>query len=133
MITDVFLNQKRANVCEHTVRTMPRDGFGRVPFIRRSHHFLVRFSSFLNYCCVISTFLSTWFYQKNEQFSRWKIRIKEHMKNLDISNFTEVFVNQKRVNVCEQTVWNAIFWLIKTSMSDEMSQFPGCSFICSFI
>ena len=31
MITDVFLDQKRVNVCEHTVKTAPCDSFGKVP------------------------------------------------------------------------------------------------------
>ena len=29
--TDVFLDQKRVNVCEHTVKTAPCDSFGKVP------------------------------------------------------------------------------------------------------
>jgi hypothetical protein len=31
MITDVFLDQKRVNVCEHTVKTAPCESFGKVP------------------------------------------------------------------------------------------------------
>ena len=31
MITDIFLNQKRVNICEHTVNTVPRESFGKVP------------------------------------------------------------------------------------------------------
>ena len=31
MITDVFLNQKRVNVCEQMVKMAPRKSFGKVP------------------------------------------------------------------------------------------------------
>ena len=30
-ITYVFLDQKRLNICEHTVKTTPRHSFGKVP------------------------------------------------------------------------------------------------------
>ena len=30
-ITDVFLDQKRVNVCEHSVKKVPRESFGKVP------------------------------------------------------------------------------------------------------
>ena len=31
MITDVFLDQKRVNVCEHTVKMAPREHFAKEP------------------------------------------------------------------------------------------------------
>ena len=31
MITDVFLDQKRVNICEHTVKMVPCDSFGKAP------------------------------------------------------------------------------------------------------
>ena len=31
MVTDIFLNQKRVNVCEQTEKTAPHDSFGKVP------------------------------------------------------------------------------------------------------
>ena len=31
MITDVFLDQKRVNICEHTVKTAQHESFGKVP------------------------------------------------------------------------------------------------------
>jgi hypothetical protein len=31
MVTDVFLDLKRVNVCEHMVKAAPRDRFKRVP------------------------------------------------------------------------------------------------------
>jgi hypothetical protein len=31
MITDVFLDQKRVNVCEHIVKTVPHESFGKLP------------------------------------------------------------------------------------------------------
>ena len=31
MITDVFLDQKRANVCEHPIKIAPHESFGKVP------------------------------------------------------------------------------------------------------
>jgi hypothetical protein len=31
MITNVFLDQKRINVCEHMVKTAPHDGFTKMP------------------------------------------------------------------------------------------------------
>ena len=31
MITDVFLDQKKVNVCEHTVKMAPHESFGKVP------------------------------------------------------------------------------------------------------
>ena len=31
MITDFFLDQKRVNVCEHTVKTVPHKSFGEMP------------------------------------------------------------------------------------------------------
>jgi hypothetical protein len=31
VIADVFLDQKRVNVCEHTIKMAPRDGFRKVP------------------------------------------------------------------------------------------------------
>ena len=30
MITDVFFDQKRVNVCEHTVNMAPHESFGKV-------------------------------------------------------------------------------------------------------
>ena len=30
-ITDVFLDQKRVNVCEHTIKMEPHESFGKVP------------------------------------------------------------------------------------------------------
>ena len=35
MITDIFLNQKRVNVCEHTVRSCPHHVFGYILLIEK--------------------------------------------------------------------------------------------------
>ena len=64
MITDVFLDQKRVNVCEHMVKPAPQSRKTSmivetfqlnfcVPFIRRSlNFFLVRVFSFFFYFCI---------------------------------------------------------------------------------
>ena len=70
--TDVFLNQKRVNVCEHMTRWHHKRVFVtveifwlsfRVSFLRRSLQFLVRVFTFLSLILCysyFSTFLSTW-------------------------------------------------------------------------
>ena len=74
-------------------------------------------------------------YQKVTRYPDDKDKI-----NTDISTFTKVFLNQKRVNVREHTVkiftlcshTFILFWLAKTSMSVKTSQFSMCSFMCVF-
>ena len=78
-IRDVFLDQKRVNVCEHTVKMVPRVFTNiyslliekdicdrrnisvclRVPFIRRSLHFFGKSFPFFS---VLWSFLSKWFH-----------------------------------------------------------------------
>ena len=45
--------------------------------------------------------------KKNEEVSRWKAQINQKRTqklNWYVSTFTEVFLNQKRINVCEHTL-----------------------------
>ena len=46
-------------------------------------------------------------YRKSEEVSGWKTHIKEHMENDEKFRHSEVFVNQNRVNICEQIVRRA--------------------------
>ena len=69
------------------------------------------------------------FHPKNEEISRWKAHINTHNLDWNVLMITDVFLDQKRVNVCEQTVKQqhcllftvcshtfTLFWSRKTSV-----------------
>ena len=43
-------------------------------------------------------------YQNNEDISRWKAHVNTQKHDWNVSMITDVFLNQKRVNVCEHTL-----------------------------
>ena len=79
-------------------------------------------------------------YQKNEEVSRWKAQIHTRKFNWYILTLTEVFPNQKRINVCEHTVtWYHLYWVfiyIYSLLIDKQifeSQNISIKFLCALL
>ena len=69
-------------------------------------------------------------YWKNEEASRWKAQIHPWKRNWYILTPTEVFLNQKTINVCSHTF--ILVWFGKNSVSAKTHQLSFCVYICAF-
>ena len=79
-------------------------------------------------------------YRKNEEISGWKARTharththtQKRKLDWNVSMITDVFLNQKRVNVCEYTIFTmclhtfTLFWSRKLSVIIKMFQLSFC-------
>ena len=90
-------------------------------------------------------------YLKNEGISEWKTRINTRKLNWHVSTITYVFINQKRISLCELTerwrhmkvsiTWRhlsvhshrfILYWLGKASVIVKMCQLSFRVFTCAF-
>ena len=59
-------------------------------------------------------------YQKNKEISRWEVQLNTWRLNWYISTLSEVFLNQKRINVFEQTAkWHHMTNIYTFTLSDS--------------
>ena len=81
------------------------------------------------------------FLPKNEEVSEWKAHINTWKLSWNISIITNVFLDQKIVNVCEHTVGTiftvcsqtfTLFWLGKASVIVKIFQLSFRVFVCAF-